>query len=80
MMVAGSVKLAPSWLRLAGSSPRSKRVPNMVASIALQFSALAAFNTATSCAANSGTATVWNKPPLNQGRSSTPNRPPSRMV
>jgi len=52
----------------------------MVGSMALQFRLLAAFSTATSSAASGGTSTLAKRPPLNHGRSSTPNRPPSRMV
>jgi hypothetical protein len=52
----------------------------MLGSIALQFSALAAFSATTSASASGGTSMRWNSPPLNQGTSSTPNRPPSRMV
>ncbi len=52
----------------------------MVASMALQFSALAALSASTSASASGGRSMRWNRPPLNQGTSSTPNRLPSRMV
>ncbi len=53
----------------------------METSIALQSLSAALRSSVTSRMSSSGTAMVWNRPPLNQGAiKSTPNRPPPFMA
>ena len=78
-MVSGSVKFAPSCERSAGSRPRSNRVPKIDGSMGDQSSFAAASNAAISVVASGTDTAVSNRPPLNQGISSSKNSPPPRM-